>query len=78
MPTQCFPVRGQSVIDLILEGREKVSVRGPRFEVGSERDGRGNGPSLRQQEPPKRSTRKWRQSPARRRDTFCPLHCRYV
>lgn len=26
MPTQCFPVRGQSVIDLILEGREKVSV----------------------------------------------------
>lgn len=33
MPTQCFPVLGQSVIDLILEGRGKVSVCGPRFEV---------------------------------------------
>lgn len=36
MPTHCFPVPGQSVIDLILEGREKVSVsvRRPWFEVG--------------------------------------------
>lgn len=73
MPAPCFPVLGQSVIDLVLEGWEKVSVcramvwgqwqamAPPSSAVATEAVNQEMGTT-----------------PAWLSVTFCPLHCRYV